>query len=72
MALVQKSTDSSNFPEVADRILDKGIVIDGWANVSPVGIELPSRVTEDGGTSNNGRTIQDPIPNQGLQRLPDD
>jgi hypothetical protein len=40
MAKVQKSTDSSSFPEVADRILDKGIVIDAWVKVSPVCIEL--------------------------------
>jgi hypothetical protein len=40
MAKVQKSTDSSSLPEVVDRILDKGIVIDAWVKVSLVGIEL--------------------------------
>ena len=44
MANVQKSTDSSSLAEVVDRILDKGIVIDVWAKVSLVGIELLSRV----------------------------
>jgi hypothetical protein len=42
MARVQKSTDSSSLAEVVDRILDKGIVIDAWAKVSLVGIELLS------------------------------
>jgi len=42
MANVQKSTDSSSLAEVVDRILDKGIVIDIWAKVSLVGIELLS------------------------------
>ncbi|RWZ51342.1 gas vesicle structural protein GvpA [Halobacillus fulvus] len=37
---VQKSTDSSSLAEVVDRILDKGIVIDAFARVSVVGIEL--------------------------------
>lgn len=32
--------DSSSLAEVLDRILDKGIVIDVWARVSVVGIEL--------------------------------
>lgn len=40
MARVQKSNDSSSLAEVVDRILDKGIVIDAWARVSLVGIEL--------------------------------
>ncbi len=40
MASIQKSTDSSSLAEVIDRILDKGIVIDAWARVSLVGIEL--------------------------------
>ncbi|MFM6694256.1 MAG: gas vesicle structural protein GvpA, partial [Microcystis panniformis] len=31
---------SSSLAEVIDRILDKGIVIDAWARVSLVGIEL--------------------------------
>jgi gas vesicle structural protein len=42
VAKVQKSTDSSSLAEVVDRILDKGIVIDAWAKVSLVGIELLS------------------------------
>jgi hypothetical protein len=42
MAKVQKSTDSSSLAEVVDRILDKGIVIDAWAKVALVGIELLS------------------------------
>ncbi len=40
MARVHKSMDSSSLAEVVDRILDKGIVIDAWARVSLVGIEL--------------------------------
>lgn len=40
MATVQKTTDASSLAEVIDRILDKGIVIDLWARVSLVGIEL--------------------------------
>ncbi|AUV82453.1 gas vesicle protein GvpA [Salinigranum rubrum] len=32
--------DSSSLAEVLDRILDKGIVIDVWARISVVGIEL--------------------------------
>jgi hypothetical protein len=42
MANVQKTTDSSSLAEVVDRILDKGIVIDAWAKVALVGIELLS------------------------------
>jgi len=42
MAKISKSTDSSSLAEVVDRILDKGIVIDVWAKVSLVGIELIS------------------------------
>jgi len=34
--------DSSSLAEVVDRILDKGIVIDAWAHVSLVGIEVLS------------------------------
>jgi hypothetical protein len=37
---VQKMNASSSLVEVVDRILDKGIVIDAWARVSLVGIEL--------------------------------
>lgn len=37
---IQKSTNSSSLAEVIDRILDKGIVIDAFARVSLVGIEI--------------------------------
>lgn len=37
---VEKSMASSSLVEVIDRILDKGVVIDAWARVSLVGIEL--------------------------------
>jgi gas vesicle structural protein len=37
---IQKSVNSSSLAEVIDRILDKGVVIDIWARVSLVGIEL--------------------------------
>ena len=37
---VEKTNSSSGLAEVIDRILDKGIVIDAWARVSLVGIEL--------------------------------
>lgn len=42
MAQMNHSTDSSSLAEVVDRILDKGIVVDVWAKVSLVGIELLS------------------------------
>ncbi|WP_267643774.1 gas vesicle protein GvpA [Haloarchaeobius amylolyticus] len=32
--------DSSSLAEVLDRILDKGIVVDVWARISVVGIEI--------------------------------
>ena len=37
---VEKTMGSSSLVEVIDRILDKGVVIDAWARVSLVGIEL--------------------------------
>ena len=37
---VQKTMGESSLAEVIDRILDKGIVIDVWARVSLVGIEI--------------------------------
>lgn len=40
--MAQKSIDSASLVELIDRILDKGIVIDIWARVSLVGIELLS------------------------------
>jgi hypothetical protein len=38
--MVGQTPDVSSLAEVIDRVLDKGIVIDLWARVSPVGIEL--------------------------------
>ncbi len=38
--MVEKTNSSSSLAEVIDRLLDKGIVIDAWARVSLVGIEL--------------------------------
>jgi len=38
--LVTQSPDVSSLAEVLDRILDKGIVVDAWARVSLVGIEI--------------------------------
>lgn len=37
---VNKTLSESSLAEVIDRILDKGIVIDVWARVSLVGIEI--------------------------------
>lgn len=37
---IEKSVASSSLAEVVDRILDKGIVVDAYARVSLVGIEL--------------------------------
>ena len=37
---VEKTNASSSLAEVVDRILDKGVVVDAWARVSLVGIEL--------------------------------
>ena len=42
MAKLVPSTNSSGLAEVVDTILDKGIVIDAWARLSLVGIELLS------------------------------
>jgi len=39
---VEKVNASSSLAEVVDRILDKGIVVDAWARISLVGIELVS------------------------------
>ncbi len=38
--MVSQTPDASSLAEVLDRILDKGIVIDAWARVSLVGIEI--------------------------------
>ncbi len=37
---IEKSMASSSLVEVVDRILDKGVVVDAWARISLVGIEL--------------------------------
>lgn len=37
---VQKAIGSSSLVEVLDRVLDKGLVVDAWARVSLVGIEI--------------------------------
>jgi hypothetical protein len=37
---VEKSVGSSSLVEVLDRILDKGIVVDLWARITLVGVEL--------------------------------
>ena len=37
---MEKAMASSSLAEVVDRILDKGVVVDAWAGVSLVGIEL--------------------------------
>ena len=39
---IEKSTNATSLAEVIDRILEKGIVIDIWARVCLVGIELLS------------------------------
>jgi len=38
--MVQQSPDSGSLAEVLDRILDKGLVVDAWARVALVGIEI--------------------------------
>jgi len=38
--MVNQGPDVSSLAEVLDRILDKGIVVDIWARVSLVGIEI--------------------------------
>ncbi len=38
--MVGQTPDASSLAEVLDRILDKGIVVDVWARVSLVGIEI--------------------------------
>ena len=48
---VEKTMASSSLAEVVDRILDKGVVVDAWARVSLVGIEIlaiEARVTVAG------------------------
>lgn len=38
--MARKEPQGSSLAEVLDRILDKGVVIDVWARISVVGIEL--------------------------------
>ncbi len=38
--MVNQGPDVSSLAEVLDRILDKGIVVDIWARISLVGIEI--------------------------------
>lgn len=38
--MTNRTPDSSGLAEVLDRILDKGMVVDVWARVNLVGIEI--------------------------------
>ena len=38
--MVTVTPDASSLAEVLDRILDKGVVVDIWARISLVGIEI--------------------------------
>nr|QBM01399.1 gas vesicle structural protein 1 [uncultured archaeon] len=38
--MANRTPDSSGLAEVLDRILDKGMVVDVWARVNLVGIEI--------------------------------
>lgn len=38
--MTNATPDTSSLAEVLDRVLDKGVVIDVWARVSLVGIEI--------------------------------
>ncbi|MDD3564096.1 MAG: gas vesicle structural protein GvpA [Methanothrix sp.] len=38
--MASQNPDVSSLAEVLDRILDKGIVVDAWARISLVGIEI--------------------------------
>ena len=38
--MVTVTPDASSLAEVLDRILDKGVVVDVWARISLVGIEI--------------------------------
>ncbi len=38
--MVTVAPDASSLAEVLDRILDKGVVVDVWARISLVGIEI--------------------------------
>lgn len=37
---VERASGGTSLIDVLDRVLDKGIVIDAWARVSPGGIDL--------------------------------
>jgi hypothetical protein len=37
---VERTAGATSLIDVLDRVLDKGIVIDAWVRVSPVGIDL--------------------------------
>ena len=37
---VERTSSSGSFIEVLDRVLDKGVIIDGWGRVRLVGIDL--------------------------------
>ena len=37
---VHRTSPTSSLLDVLDRVLDKGIVIDAWVRLSPIGIEL--------------------------------
>ncbi|TME27102.1 MAG: gas vesicle protein GvpA [Chloroflexi bacterium] len=37
---LERSRGETSFIDVLDRVLDKGVVIDGWARVSVAGIDL--------------------------------
>jgi len=39
---VETAMGSSSLAEVIDRVLDKGVVIDAWARINLVGIEILS------------------------------
>ena len=43
--MVVSERRSASFIDVLDRVLDKGIVIDGWGRISLVGVDL---ITIDG------------------------
>ncbi len=38
--MAMQSPESSSLAEVLDRVLDKGIVVDVWARISLVGIDI--------------------------------
>jgi len=40
VAVLERGPGRSSLIDVLDRVLDKGIVIDGWARVSLVGVDL--------------------------------